>query len=156
MSDHTYSEEEWQSLHEEIQQRFRTLAVEIKSVSPRALIEYGKSGTKLFPLFSHMSFNETQAGDNDIIVGMSIIRVDGQWRIDADISEEEVGTIYLELPNAQFSVSCFDELCERVLSATDDLITRGKPLLLRLFGSPPPVMPSSAVGMPGVARKANV
>lgn len=155
MNPQSYTEQEWQSLHEEIQERFRTLAAEVQAVAPAAEPRFGKTVTKRFPLFSHVSFPLVRAGTcNDIIVGVDIGPDDGQWRIDADISDEEEGTIYFELPRTPFSAATFDELRGRVLATTDELISRGKPVLLRLFGAPAPVVAHAAASFPEIAPKA--
>ena len=155
MIEQHYSDQEWQALHEEIQMRFRALAGEVQLAAPSVQPEYGKTVTKRFPLFSHVSFPlQTAGASNDIIVGVDIGPENGQWQIDADICEETEGTIYFELPRTPFSVSSFDELRERVLAATDELVARGKPVLLRLFGASTPVLPGLGGGLPEVARKA--
>lgn len=149
-----YSDQEWQTLHEEIQKRFRVLAAEIQAAAPSAEPRFGKTVTRLFPLFSHMSFSLTRAGaGTDIIVGVDIASENGQWRIDADISDEEDGTIYFELPRTPFSIATFDELRGRVLLAVEQLVNGGKPALLRLFGAAAPVLPSQAASLPEAARK---
>ncbi len=153
MSIQTYSETEWQTLHEEIQKRFRALIDELRAAALEVHVRCGRTGTQLF-FFSHVSFNKVRTGDNDVIVGVDVICMNGQWRIDADISEEEEGTIFFELPNTPFSVSSFDELRVRVLAATDELIKGGKPVLLRLFGATTPILPSQPASLPEVAPKA--
>ena len=152
MSIQTYNETQWQALHEEIQQRFRALIDKVNTATPGVQVRCGRTGTQLF-LFSHVSFNKVRTGDNDIIVGVDIISMDGQWRIDADVSEEEEGTIFFELPNPPFSVSSFNELRVRVLAATDELINGGKPVLLQLFGVPTPRLPSQPASLREVAPK---
>lgn len=155
MNEQHYGDQEWQSLHEEIQQRFRALAGELQRAAPSVKPEYGKTVTKRFPLFSHMSFPLQTGGEShDIIVGIDIGPENEQWQIDADICEETEGTVYFELPRTPFSASSFAELRARVLAATDELIARGKPTLLRLFASPAPVLPSPAASFPQVAPKA--
>ena len=154
MSAQIFSEREWQALHEEVQKRFHLLVDEMQAAAPYIQPKYGMTVTKRFPLFSHVSFPLQSAGaTSDIIVGVDIGPEDAQWRIDADICEETEGTVYFELPRTPFSVSSFAELYERVLATTDELVARGKPVLLRLFGSPPPVVPSQCAGVPEVARK---
>jgi hypothetical protein len=152
MNENCYSEHDWQALHEEIQKRFRTLAAQVPAtaVPPR----FGKTVTKLFPLFSHMSFSPTSVvGRDDIIVGVDIAPKDGQWRIDADVCEEESGTIFFELPNAPFSVSSFQELTDQVLRTVDQLTAGAKPVLIRLLGSAAAVMPGQVATAPNLTNK---
>jgi hypothetical protein len=156
MSTQIFSDQEWQTLHEEIERRFRVLAAEVARVAPKVGAEYGKTVTKRFPLFSHLSFNVVRGGvANDIIVGVDIGPEDGQWRIDADISDEEEGTVYLELPSVPFSVSSFEELQKRALVITDELIACGKPLLLQLCISTvtPPIQPFDSTASIGEDRR---
>jgi hypothetical protein len=152
MSTQTFSELEWQALHEEIQKQFRALAAE---VAPAAKPRYGKTATKLFPLFSHMSFTVAKAGrSSEIIVGVDVGPENGKWRIDADICDEEDGTIYFELPRTPFSVVNFDELKDRVLRTTEQLISGGKPVLAGLLNGAAPVMPTQSAAAPQVTQKA--
>lgn len=150
MNENLYSEQEWRTLHEEIQKRLRALAAQVSPSPPR----FGKTVTKLFPLFSHMSFSPTNmGGHDDIIVGVDIAPNDGQWQIDADVSEEESGTVFFELPNAPFSVSSFQELTDQVLHTVDQLTAGAKPVLLRLLGSSTAVMPSQIATASNLANK---
>ena len=154
MTENHCSEAEWQSLDEEIQKRFRVLSDEIGAVPPSVQPRFGKTVTELFPLFSFVSFRRPHAADGEyIIVGVDIAFENGQWRIHADVSDEEEGTIFFELPRTPFSVATFDDLKNRVLRTVDQLIGGGKPVLLRLFASPPPVLPSQAASFPQVAPK---
>jgi len=154
MNTQTYSEQEWQTLHEEMQTCFHALAAEVNRLAPSAQPEYGKTVTKRFPLFSHVSFNLVPDGArSDIIVGVDIGLEDGQWRIDADIVDEVDGTIYFELPNTPFPAASFDELRQRAMATTDELIARGRPVLLRLFGSAGPLLPNQSAMMPNLAPK---
>jgi hypothetical protein len=78
MNESQYSEQVWQTLHEEIQKRFRVLAADVQAVAPSAKPRYGKTVTKRFPLFSHVSFSLVQDGaGNEIIVGVDIGPEDG-------------------------------------------------------------------------------
>ena len=157
MNENHYSEQEWQTLHEEIQARFRALANEVQAVAPSAQPSFGKTVTKLFPLFSHLSFALTQDGCcNDIIVGVDIAPEDGQWRIHADISDEEEGTIYFELPRTPFSVASFEELRDRTLGSVEQLIHEGKPALFQLLGTPTSVLPTQVSNLTDVARESHV
>ena len=131
----------------------------IQSVEPR----FGKTVTKRFPLFSYVGFKWSPSDDDEhILVGIDIGPHDGQWRIDADICGEESGTVYFELPNPLFVVASFEEMRNRALTATDQLLAGGKPVLLRLLASlAAPSRPSSvsiaaseSAGMPEVAPKA--
>ncbi len=131
MNANPYSEIQWQSLNDEIQQRFRVLAAQLLAVSPHCNPRFGKTVTKIFPLFSHVSFKRNDADDLDIIVGVDIAQHEGQWQIIADITEEETGNIYFELPSPAFLVSSFEELQDRVLRDSESLISRGTPILLR-------------------------
>ncbi len=129
MNANQYSEDKWRLLNDEIHKRFRILAAQILVVAPRCNPRFGKTVTKVFPLFSHVSFKRDD--DIDIIVGVDISLHDGQWQIIADITEEESGTIYFELSNLLFRASSFEELQDRVLRDTELLISRGTPILLR-------------------------
>ena len=138
------SEAEWQTLDDEIQARFRALVDEIGELTPSVLPRFGKTVTDLFPLFSYVSFRRPHAKVGEyIIVGVDIAHENGQWRIHADVSDEEEGTIFFELPRTPFSVATFEELRKRVLARTDELIAYGKPLLVQLCASTvtPPSQP---------------
>ena len=52
---HGYSEQEWQELHGDIQQRLGSAAEEIQAAIPSLRVISGKTMTKLFPLFSFRS-----------------------------------------------------------------------------------------------------
>lgn len=162
MNEQPFSEVEWQGLHDEIQKRLYVLAEEvratIRSIEPR----FGKTVTKRFPLFSYVGFKWSPSDDDEhILVGVDIGPHDGQWRIDADVCGEESGTVYFELPNPFFAVASFEEMRNRVLAATDQLLAGGRPVLLRLLASlaapsRPSSVPSAASqspGMPEVAAK---
>lgn len=154
MNVNRFSAADWEELHNEIQKRLRVLADEICAISPSAKPRFSKTVTEVIPLYSYVSFRRPLVDEGEyIIVGANVLPQNGQWRIDADIADEEDGTIFFELPNAPFSVSSFAELRARVLATTDDLIARGKPALLRLFGSPAAVPSSAAAALPDVARK---
>jgi hypothetical protein len=147
MNTQNYTEQEWQALHEKIQQRFQALAIEVERLAPAVYAEFGKTVTSRFPLFSHVSFNVAPENTrSDVIVGVDIGPEDGQWRIDADVCDEEDGTIYFELPNMPFSASSVQELTDRVLRTTDELVAGAKPVLLRLLGAS--VAPLSGANMP--------
>ncbi len=161
MSEQTFGDAEWQGLHDEIQKRLRVLADEvctaIQSIEPR----FGKTVTKRFPLFSYVGFKWSPSDDDEhILVGVDIGPHDGKWRIDADVCGEESGTVYFELPNPLFAVASFEEMRNRVLSATDQLLAGGKPVLLRLLASlaapsrlSVPSAASQSAGMPEAAAK---
>lgn len=151
MSERLFSEAEWLTLDDEIQKRLRALSNQIRESAPVVEPHFGKTVTKLFPLFSYVTFKRSD--DECIIVGVDIGLADGQWRIDADVSDEESGTVYFELPNTPFSASSFQELRDRLLRTTDQLIAGGKAVLLRLFGSPAAVPSGRAAALPDVARK---
>ena len=154
MSENRYSEAEWQVLDDEIQNRFQTLADAIHAAAPSVKPRFGKTVTDLFPLFTYVSFKRPRSEDGEyIIVGVDIAFENAQWRVHADISDEEEGTIYFELPRTPFSASSFEELKDRVSAIVEQLIQGGTPVLLRLFGTPASVPTSSAVNVPEVARK---
>jgi hypothetical protein len=154
MNENRFTAADWEQLHEEIQKRLRGLADEVCAMASWVKPRFSKTVTEVIPLFSYVSFRRPEVGEGEyIIVGADVIPQNGQWRIDADIADEEGGTIYFELPNAPFSVSSFAELRAHVLATTDELIARGKPVLLRLFGTPAPVVASQAASLPEVARK---
>jgi hypothetical protein len=156
MTENHYSEAEWQELDDEIQKRFRALADEISAAAP-VEPRFGKTVTELFPLFSYVSFRRPKAKSCEyIIVGVDIAPENGQWRIHADISDEEEGTIFFELPRTPFTVSSFAQLKDSVLDTLEQLIDGGKPALLRLFGSSPPVMPGQISISSDVPRKSRV
>lgn len=147
MKDNRFSTPEWEALHVEIQDRLQGLAHDLGSMAPSVRPRFGKTMTDVIALFSYVSFQRPRVDEGEyIIVGVDVIPQGTQWRIDADIGDEEDGTIYFELPNEPFSVSSFAELRERVLRATDELISGGRPVLLRLFGATmPPATRSGAV-----------
>jgi hypothetical protein len=74
MNTQTYSEKVWQSLHEEIQKRFQTLADAVKRLVPAAPAEFGKTVTSRFPLFSHVSFNRVQDQTRSDILDRAVAR----------------------------------------------------------------------------------
>jgi hypothetical protein len=155
MNQNRFSETQWESLHEEIQRHFRTLADEMSTIAPAVKPHFNKTATELFPLFSYLSFHLPNVDEAEyIIVGVDIGLDNGQWRIDADICDEEEGTIYFELPRTPFSVANFDELKHRVLHTTDQLISGGKPVLLKLLSERAPVMPTPPGVAPEVTQKA--
>jgi hypothetical protein len=151
MNENCYSKREWQQLDDDIQKRLRSLADEIHAVAPAVKPRFSKTVTELFPLFSYVSFKRSD--DESIIVGVDIAPENGAWRIDADVSDEEEGTIYFELPRTPFSVATFEELKDRVLHTLEQLIDGGKLVLLRLFGTPAPVLVSQAGSLPEFAPK---
>lgn len=154
MIEQPYSDQEWQALHEEIQKRFRALAGEVRLAAQSVQPQYGKTITKRFPLFSHVSFPLQNAGaSNDIIVGVDIGSENGQWQIDADVCEEESGTIFFELPNAPFSASSFQELTDQVLRTVDRLTAGARPVLSRLLGASTSVLPSQPATVTNLANK---
>ena len=163
MSEQPFSETQWQGLHDEIQKRLHVLAEEVRAAIQSIEPRFGKTVTKRFPLFSYVGFQWSPSDDDEhILVGVDIGPHDGQWRIDADVCGEESGTVYFELPNPLFAVASFAEMRNRVLTATDQLLAGGKPVLLRLLASfavpssqsSVPSAPSQSAGMPEVARKA--
>jgi hypothetical protein len=144
MTANRFRDADWEELHKDIQKRLRFLADEICATVPAAKPRFSKTVTEFIPLFSYVSFRRPLVDEGEyIIVGVNVIPVDDQWRIDADIADEEEGTIFFELPNASFAVSSFDELRKRVLDTTDELVAYGKSLLLQLCVSSvtPPRMP---------------
>jgi hypothetical protein len=144
MSENGFNTADWEELHNEIQKRLRALADEICTMTPLVRPHFSKTVTEVISLFSYVSFQRPLVGEGEyIIFGVDIIPQNGQWRIDADIADEEEGTIFFELPNEPFSVASFEGLRKRVLATTDELIAYGKPLLLQLCASTvtPPPMP---------------
>lgn len=144
MNGNRFNPTDWEDLHNEIQKRLRALADEICAMAPSVQPRFSKTVTEIIPLFSYVRFRRPMVAEGEyIIVGTDVIPQDGQWRIDADIADEEEGTIFFELPSEPFSVASFEELRKRVLATTDELIAYGKPLLLQLCASTvtPPSQP---------------
>jgi hypothetical protein len=155
MSEHRFTEAQWQSLHEEIQKRLRALADEVHAIAPSANPRFNKTVTERFPLFSYVSFHRPDVVEAErIIVGVDVSREEAAWRISADICDEEEGTIFFELPRTIGSVSTFAELQDRVLQITEQLIKEGKPALFRIFGGTAIAVPAhAAMLLPDVAQK---
>ncbi len=155
MNKNRFSEADWEGLHNEIQKRLHVLACDICAIAPSAEPRFSKTVTEVIPLFSYVRFRRPLADEREyILVGANVLPHQGQWRIDADISDEEDGTIYFELPNMPFSAASFEELKDRVLRTLEQLMILGKPVLYRLFGATAPVLPSQDSTVSSIAGKA--
>lgn len=152
---HGYSDLQWQTLHQEIQARLRSVAEQVKACAPSLDLAYGKTVTERFPLFSFLRFKPGKgSGREDTLMGIELVP-DGpqQWRLDADVAAEESGEIYFELPSISLTATNFEEFRAGVLRTVDQLVSGGKPALLRLFGSSALAPSSPAAVLPDVARK---
>ena len=156
MTQHNLTPQDFDRLHEAAQKIFEALAKKARLRFPALEASFGRTVTQKFPLYTYVTFEDKARPEIDpVVVGIDV-RVDtGIILLQADIAGEETGKGYFDLPKKELPFgSDQGAALKEVVSAAQQLADNTVPVLLRVFGSPAPVVANQAASLPEVAPKA--
>jgi hypothetical protein len=158
MSNMNFTQDDIESAHDAVQHVFQGFVEKVQERLPTVRAIFGKASNDRFPLYTYVTFEDKQMPDVDPAVAAVDIHIDGdRLAVKTDLIGEESGDVYLKPMTQMIAVGPDQsEWLSEVGNEAQRLADRALPVVERLFGSSPPVMPSQGAGLPEVARKANV
>ena len=139
-----------------VQKVFEGLSYKVQARFPALNAIFGHTTTEKFPLYSYVTFEDKARPEIDpVVVGVDV-RVDtGEIIIQAHIMGEETGAGHYTVPKKELPfASDHSVVLKEVVNPAQQLADNTMLILLRVFGSPTPVLASQATSLPQVSPKA--